>query len=73
LIFALGSIRPSIQGWTSCMRRRFSSRRVVQERDACSDVCCAVPLLCLQSDYTPAYSICEIVCFISCNQKCKYN
>src|SRR5258706_12895564 len=42
IIFALGSIGPSIHGWTSCMRRRFSSRRVAHERDTCFIVCCAI-------------------------------
>jgi hypothetical protein len=45
ITFALGRTGPFIQGWTSCMRRRFSSRRVVQERDARANVCCAIALV----------------------------
>src|SRR3981189_1870689 len=37
-------------------------------------MCCAiVPFLCHQFDYRPADDICEIVCFIACNRKPKYN
>src|SRR5258708_26248378 len=42
IIFALGSIGPAIHGWTSCMRRLFSSRCVVHERDTCFIVFCAI-------------------------------
>jgi hypothetical protein len=45
--FAFGSTEPFIQGWTSFMRCCFSSRRVVQERNAGSEVCTVIePLLC---------------------------
>src|SRR3984885_13457733 len=56
------------------MRRRFSSRRVVQERDTCPNVCCAIGSLssCSHADYTPALSICEIVCLLLCDKNCKY-
>src|ERR1700679_538540 len=42
MIFSLGRISPFIQGRTSCIRRRFSSRRVVQERETGSRVWCGV-------------------------------
>src|SRR6202046_5839728 len=56
------------------MRRRFSSRRVVQERDSCPNVCCAIGSLssCSHADYTPALSICEIVCLLLCDKNYKY-
>src|SRR6266481_1928635 len=42
MIPSLGRIGPFIQGRISCIRRRFSSRRVVHERDTRSNVCCAI-------------------------------
>ena len=37
-------------------------------------MCCAIgPFLCQRFDYRPADDICEIVCFIACNRKHKYN
>src|ERR1700678_471512 len=57
------------------MRRCFSSRRVVQERDTCPNVCCAIGSLssCPHADYTTVLMICEIVCFILCDKNHKYN
>src|ERR1700679_3600139 len=74
IIFVLGRIEPFIQGCTCCIRRCFSSRRVVQERDTCPNVCCAIGSLssCSHADYTPALSICEIVCFSLCDKNGKY-
>src|ERR1700733_6314789 len=75
MIFVLGRTEPFIQGCTCCMRRCFSSRRVVQERDTCPNVCCAIGLLsfCPHADYTTVLMICEIVCFIPCDKNHKYN
>jgi DNA-binding transcriptional LysR family regulator len=73
-MLVLDNIGPTIQGCTSCIRRRFSSRRVVQERDTCSDVSCFTGLLrCQQSDYTLVLGSGEIVSFVSCDKKYKYN
>jgi hypothetical protein len=45
MIFSFGRIDPFIQGLTSSIRRRFSSRRVVQERETGSKICFAIGLI----------------------------
>src|SRR4029077_11122404 len=47
MILSLGRIGPFIRGGISCIRRRFSSRRVVHERYTRSNVCCAIGSLLL--------------------------
>ena len=44
-LFSFGRIDLFIQGVTSSIRRRFSSRRVVQERETGSKICFAIGLI----------------------------
>jgi hypothetical protein len=45
MIFSFGRIGPLIQSLTSSIRRRFSSRRVVQEPETGSKICFAIGLI----------------------------